>query len=463
MPALLSLSLACRSARRGLGLAILASLAAAPAAAQTPRPSPTPDPGPILGQDELDVQSRTSVILGSGARALGMGGAFLARADDATAASWNPAGLSYLRRPEMSVVGARNIFNSDIEGVERGRFKGWSPDFGAITFPLTVKNAGGAVQLSFQRVIPFDGSRKIARISGAGASSSLTSSGGFDVVALGTGWKLSRTLRLGVTLNRWVRGYEQDQTRVVEAGRTREIVTNWEMRGWNSNLGLIFTPIESLNLAVVGNTPFTAHVNLAKSRTDSLPNVEGELEPISSNAYESDDVTLEFPGAVGFGASWRPESRLTLSADYTRTFWSKAYVYNFFVIPFIDTEAPAIRQPPPADYVYSKLPYPYVTEDRQVDSEQVRFGVEYVFISGRIKVPVRGGYFNDRQIRLDRDGHAPRYHGFTAGTGLIVGSVLLDAAYLYQYGSYDDVFDQRITQRTHRFLASVIYRFGGLP
>ena len=30
---------------------------------------------------------------GSGARALGSGGAFLALADDATAASWNPAGL----------------------------------------------------------------------------------------------------------------------------------------------------------------------------------------------------------------------------------------------------------------------------------------------------------------------------------------------------------------------------------
>ena len=31
-------------------------------------------------------------IIGSGARALGMGGAFIAVADDATAASWNPGG-----------------------------------------------------------------------------------------------------------------------------------------------------------------------------------------------------------------------------------------------------------------------------------------------------------------------------------------------------------------------------------
>ena len=43
--------------------------------------------------------------VGSGARALGMGGAFIAVADDATAASWNPGGLIQLERPEISLVG----------------------------------------------------------------------------------------------------------------------------------------------------------------------------------------------------------------------------------------------------------------------------------------------------------------------------------------------------------------------
>ncbi|MBN1671121.1 MAG: outer membrane protein transport protein [Kiritimatiellae bacterium] len=41
---------------------------------------------------------------GSGARALGVAGAFTAIADDATAASWNPAGLVQLERPEASAV-----------------------------------------------------------------------------------------------------------------------------------------------------------------------------------------------------------------------------------------------------------------------------------------------------------------------------------------------------------------------
>jgi long-subunit fatty acid transport protein len=41
---------------------------------------------------------------GSGARALGLAGAFTAVADDATAASWNPGGLIQLERPEASFV-----------------------------------------------------------------------------------------------------------------------------------------------------------------------------------------------------------------------------------------------------------------------------------------------------------------------------------------------------------------------
>ena len=55
--------------------------------------------------------------VGSGARAVGMGGAFIGVADDATAASWNPAGLIQLEKPELSIVGEyynrRYEFSSD--------------------------------------------------------------------------------------------------------------------------------------------------------------------------------------------------------------------------------------------------------------------------------------------------------------------------------------------------------------
>jgi len=61
---------------------------------------------PVFAQqlERLEIPSSFNPV-GSGARALGMGGAFIAVADDATAASWNPGGLIQLETPEISVVG----------------------------------------------------------------------------------------------------------------------------------------------------------------------------------------------------------------------------------------------------------------------------------------------------------------------------------------------------------------------
>ena len=50
--------------------------------------------------------------LGAGARPLGMGGSFVAIADDATAAYWNPAGLGGLNRTEISFMHS-SIFGLD--------------------------------------------------------------------------------------------------------------------------------------------------------------------------------------------------------------------------------------------------------------------------------------------------------------------------------------------------------------
>jgi long-subunit fatty acid transport protein len=59
---------------------------------------------PVAGEFRPPVIFSAPLPSGSGARALGLAGAFTAVADDATAASWNPAGLVQLERPEASFV-----------------------------------------------------------------------------------------------------------------------------------------------------------------------------------------------------------------------------------------------------------------------------------------------------------------------------------------------------------------------
>src|SRR5271163_2692007 len=51
---------------------------------------------------------------GIGPRAIGMGGAFTAIADDASAAYWNPAGLSQINSYEISVSSAPIYFQQDV-------------------------------------------------------------------------------------------------------------------------------------------------------------------------------------------------------------------------------------------------------------------------------------------------------------------------------------------------------------
>ncbi len=66
-----------------------------------------------------------------GARSMGLGGAFVALADDATAAFSNPAGLVQLARPEVSIEGRSWSYSTPF--TERGRVEGLPSGFGIDT------------------------------------------------------------------------------------------------------------------------------------------------------------------------------------------------------------------------------------------------------------------------------------------------------------------------------------------
>jgi long-subunit fatty acid transport protein len=452
-------------------------------------------PSPAFAQgdtDRIDITGRQNLTLGSGARAYGMGGAFLARADDATAASWNPAGLSYLRAPEISLVGVSNSFATqrgvefDPNAKDFDRFDGRAIDFAAFTWPVGLGETTGAVQVSYQRAISFDGSRAIHQTTlNQTLSEQGSSDGGFDVVAFGTGLRLGRHLRAGFTVNRWVNGYDQSLTRTYETPNPRPqrvFTLDFRPNGWSFNFGAIVSPVESLNLGVVYKTPFTAHVRLDKTRSDYVMR-DGVLLTVTRNAYASEAVRLEFPSSVGFGLSWRPIDTLTLSADFTETSWSEARIDNNFDLAFTPPGGDTAPPPPviqPQEQYPTRLPVPDPNDPDdparllgQQNAQQIRVGVEWVLIWGRIKLPLRAGYFNDRQITPNPTGDIPRFNGYTLGTGLILGPMLLDVAYVHESGDYTVAADSsdfdvppdvtpgpvQSVLKTHRVFASIIYRF----
>ena len=478
-------SLVGAASRAGVLLGLLCA-AAGPASAQsTDRDT-----------DRIDITGRQNLTLGSGARAYGMGGAVLARADDATAASWNPAGLSYLRLPEVSLVGASNSFRIE-RGADSDDFDGKAVDFAAFTWPIGIGEFGGAVQLSYQRAISFDGRRAIRLFNSGGQLDTVEdghSNGGFDVYALGTGLRLTRRLRLGFTVNRWANGYQQslERTLLKETSRPRrDFDLDFRPSGWNFNLGLMWSPVEALNLAAVYKTPFSADTTLDKSRRDYWGPL-GSVEEVTTNAYSGEAVALEFPSAFGVGMSWRPRDTVTLSADFTRTRWSRANITNYFDLPATgrsDEDGLPSVQPGPNVYTTPRqypslkaVPASGSPDDParlagQRDSAQVRLGIEWVLIRGGLKVPLRAGYFKDRQILPDVAGDPPWFNGFTGGVGLLLGGVLFDVAYVYEVGKYFVASDAvvgggefdvppsttpvtvRNAVRTGRLYASISYRF----
>ena len=69
-------------------------------------------PASVSGGD----YSAAFLEIGVGARALAMGGAFCSLANDGTAFYWNPAGLAFMRRPQISGM--------------------YGPQFGSLSNPL---------------------------------------------------------------------------------------------------------------------------------------------------------------------------------------------------------------------------------------------------------------------------------------------------------------------------------------
>ena len=104
--------------------------------------------------------------VGSGARALGFAGAFTGIADDATAASWNPAGLIQLERPEISAVyrGTRvenkHTSNSDNFLVDEDDYDSYGLNYlaASIPFQLELFERNVVFSVNFQEAYDFESS-----------------------------------------------------------------------------------------------------------------------------------------------------------------------------------------------------------------------------------------------------------------------------------------------------------------
>ncbi|MFH0880082.1 MAG: hypothetical protein V2A34_10255 [Lentisphaerota bacterium] len=98
---------------------------------------------------------------GSGARALGMAGAFTALADDATAASWNPGALVQLQRPEVSWVlrysyeDQKHFSDNAAFQVGDDQFDRFNLNYLSAVYPFALGSRSAVFSLNYQEVYDF--------------------------------------------------------------------------------------------------------------------------------------------------------------------------------------------------------------------------------------------------------------------------------------------------------------------
>jgi long-subunit fatty acid transport protein len=412
-------------------------------------------------QQRID-EALLSNVPGVGGRALGMGGAFTAIADDATAATWNPAGLAKLTRPEASIVAdvskgdyeERDYFyRYEVEGVtQRGNsiletyqetyrsegadLESESLNFGSVTYPFRVADRLVVAQLSTRRYFDaptFDESVVLDRegeiyLNGAlfDQASAVTAidqmietSGGHDFYSLSLGFPVTEAFRIGLSLNhldsdttriRTVSVYETiDGSPSTSTTRTRRLS---KFSGWLFDLGFQADLGRFFSIGAVYHSGLDADMSLSGVGRRT---VNGADQP---RVQGRGDTEVEWPDGWAAGVAFYPAERWTLALDYSETRWSKAKQGGQLVTdtdPLTDETVFVVSE--------EDGPFGYPTLSLQKDAKAIRFGVERVLQVGHGALPLRAGYFQEKQfnsyypVPSGRDFDAPEVDGMTLGVG----------------------------------------------
>ncbi len=395
--------------------------------------------------------------VGSGARAAGMADAFVAVADDATAASWNPAGLVQLERPEISIVGQYNRiwekFESGMhpETDSTHRSDELALNFLSVAYPLPTLPGGrnATISLNYQRKYDFtrkfDTRFQTSFLLPSGSTADqlqeirFDQTGGLSAITPAFAIELTHKLSIGVAVNLWGSsfladsGWEQDlrihSTTTVPGNPSVEsdIIQQEDydsFRGENVVVGVLWSVTPRWNIGLRYDSGFTADTNYH----------------VESNFGDSqEDREVRFPSTLAIGAAFRANDRFTLSMDISRTDWDNFYVrkQNGDKFSLVDGSTD-LADPTQAGEMTDFDP-----------TITVRLGAEYVFIP-KIKseaLPalwsLRGGLVYDQEPASGRqdpstgssNGTPDSFYGATAGVGVLVGQhVNFDFAYQVRYG-----------------------------
>jgi len=349
----------------------------------------------------LSVPLRDLDFLGGGARARGMGGAFLALSDDASAASWNPAGLVQLNKLQTSL----SLLTTSLNNQYDNSFSSFSFDktrstinYASFLLPLKLYNKDFVGSIIFNQAAELR-DNYIIPVDSAGNSYRNDLDGKLNYVGIGAGGKLFSGISLGATVNIYGGGFTNNKYQVFDpygdttSGGSRpeddtlitaRPVNKASFSAANVTLGLLYQK-SKLRLAVIGKTPLTL------KETDDVHwlydiTIRGVTNPqsiVRPGFLYKTVRKWKIPFSWGLGASYSVSDNLTLAADLETRYQGKIKLQ--YQTNTLDPVSPS-TEISVKDISSVKL---------KASTNQFRLGGEYMIptaLNG--KLFLRGGYRN---------------------------------------------------------------------
>ena len=399
-----------------------------------------------------------------GAKARSMGNAFVAVADDLTAAFWNPAGLAAQRAPQFH-LGYKTItqrYEYDLHDREFANdvrlynFNFHSRlnqiDYFSISAPATVFRRPWAFALGYYRYIPygFKGAveERITSLNNRFAPQVTTvtfkGSEGLDVLAFSASAALTGYFSLGATLQQFFSSGSLLRETVGPEDEYHSQFTE-KLQARNVIVGALFEPFPALRLGLAWHSGLEAAFLSTRLfwRVNNLGQRIGQTE-------QSTQAQVVIPEQYSLGALLRPTGWLDVSAEYSRLDWQKATIDGYYgseiTLPF----------PQKGDWPLA-----------QQQSNNLRFGIEARVPFRTWLLSLRGGVSLERQLYADIDGEAVGVMGYSAGVGCdLIRNLLLEVTYQRQVadwserGLYSGAPGVGTHYRANAFFLALTYSFG---
>lgn len=379
-----------------------------------------------------------------GARSLGMGGAFLGLADDATAAYTNPAGLTQLLEPEISIEGRHTSYSVPylaggsytVDPFDTSGLKSANADnsinnlsFLAVTFPhdrwsfafyrnetLHYDNDfGGSFEgttvevpgIGTDNIFPVAGHQSVKIVDYAFSAAFRVS----DMVSLGAGISYYQ-FDIGSNVGRY-----SDQFFTNPGVKLNEQAQYGSDSDYGFNLGARFAFNEqwSLGLAYREGPKFKYHANATLlGETQNNPDGSQTFVPGTPDVLiQFDDVRFKVPDVWSIGLAWRPTDAWRFDFDIDRVRYSQVTDNMDSLFGFLPETMKRLEIP---------------------DGTEYHLGGEYTFAQMSNPVSIRAGFWHDPRHSLAYKGNPLTDPSYDPANELF-GPLALAAVYGVSKGS----------------------------